>query len=73
MGGKNLSIDFVDSIEIGRTTLDEVLALEPTTDPYSLATGVRTMHVLDNGTKVIISYQYNDGEFIVSSVDVIPD
>ena len=70
IGGKDLTIDF---FEVGRTTLDEVFALDPTTNPLGLATGIRTKHVLDNGTKVIVSYEYNDGEFIVTAVDVISE
>lgn len=72
--GKNeLTNDFIKSIVIGQTTMDEVLAMDPTANTIGLSYGCRSFHVLEDGTKVYILFTYDNDrkDLFASSVDVV--
>lgn len=67
-GGVFLPNNFVDSIQIGSTTYDEVLKADPSTKAVITSYGYITFHELEDGTQVSIKFAYNDGDFIATSI-----
>lgn len=72
-GGNELKNDFIESIEIGHTTLDEVLAMDSKAQTACVAYGCWSFHVLEDGTKVKILFAYDNNrkDFFASSIDII--
>ena len=61
--------DFPENVEIGVTTFDEIMKMDPSAQAICLSYGYMTHHTLDNGSMVSIKFVYSDGEFIATEIN----
>ncbi len=69
----NMAYDFIDHVEIGHTTYEDVMAADPDAVAIVTSYGYTTFHDLADGRKASIKFVYDNDVFIATSITIASD
>jgi len=69
-GGGSLKKFSIESIEVGRTTYNEVILIDPAAEVVVTSYGCMSFHELEDGKFVSIKFVYNNGDFVATDIGI---